>query len=96
MITKFATAALALTVLAGATLATPNQAEARNGGAFAAGLVGGVFLGAAAASAHHYNGPRYYHAPAYAPVYEPVYVPTCKRVLVEDHYGNLYQKKVCH
>ena len=96
MITKFSAAALALTVLASATLATRNQAEARNGGAFVAGLVGGASLGAAAASAHHYHGPRYYHAPAYAPGYEPVYVPACKKVLVEDHYGNLYQKKVCH
>ena len=50
---KTISAALAATTLAGSLVATAAPAEAR-GGAFAAGLIGGVALGAIAADAYRY------------------------------------------
>jgi hypothetical protein len=61
---KTFTAALAALTLSGAVLASADPAEARpgrRGGAIAAGVIGGIALGAAIAA----------HRPAYA--YEPVY-----------------------
>ena len=62
-----ATAAL----LAGATIATPQQAEAR-GGAVAAGVIGGLaasaLVGAAVAAPYHYGAGDYYGpGPGYGP-----------------------------
>lgn len=94
MYAKLVTAAVAAATLATASIATPSQAEAGSrGAAVAAGIVGGVILGAAVAS---HARPRYYEpAPAYYEEPRYVYAPTCRRVLVEDHYGNAYWRKVC-
>lgn len=54
-----AAASLAVAVLA------PTSAHARNGGAIAAGVIGGIALGAIIGSAAANNGPYYQPAPAY-------------------------------
>ena len=49
--------------------AAPQQAQARNGGAVAAGIIGGIAAGAIIAGAAN-SGPRsYYDGPTYAPAY---------------------------
>jgi hypothetical protein len=63
-------AALAATVALGG-LAVSSQAEARNGGAVAAGVIGGLAVGAivggaAAQQRGYYDGPNYAVEPAYA------------------------------
>ena len=55
---KTISAALAAATLAGSLVATAAPAEARGGGAFAAGIIGGVALGALAAEAYR-PGPVY-------------------------------------
>jgi hypothetical protein len=86
-------ASLSALTLGTAVIASAAPAEARpwryHGGAVAAGVVGGLALGAVAASAH-----TVYVAPAYN-------VPSCARVRqpVTDGFGNvLYVRtvKVCH
>lgn len=86
----FAAAAVAALTLAGASIATSSQAEAR-GGAFVAGLIGGAVVGAALTAPAYAYGPTYYVAPAPA----PVYVPSCHKVFVTDAWGNVYKQKVC-
>jgi hypothetical protein len=80
--TKFATLAATALVMVG-TLGAP-QAEARGGGAIAAGVIGGLaagaLLGAAISDAHAAPAYEYgYRRPApaygYAPVVEEEYVP---------------------
>ena len=63
-------------------------AEARYGGAVAAGVVGGLALGAIAGSAAANSGYGYGY-PAYAPP-PPVYGPPCyfTRQATYDPYGN--------
>jgi hypothetical protein len=74
---KVFTATAAAAALALATVAVPQSAQAGNGGAVAAGIVGGLaagaLIGAAVSQPHYYyDGPRRYYAPA--PVY---YGPDC-------------------
>lgn len=75
---KGAAVAVALSALSfGAAALTPSSAEAgwrrHHGGAVAAGIIGGLALGAIAASAAHARP-----VPVYEPEYYPVrYRPTC-------------------
>ena len=69
-LTKTLTALAAAATIGLAAVATPQPAEARNGGAIAAGIIGGLAVGAiigAAATGPHYGyAPGYYAAgPAY-------------------------------
>lgn len=81
----------AAATIAVGTVAAPSEAEAgRRGGAIAAGIIGGLALGAIIASAH----PYYYYGPA--PVY---YGPRCywQRQRVWDGYGWSWQRvRVCY
>jgi hypothetical protein len=70
-------------------------AQARNGGAVAAGVIGGLAVGAiigGAAARGPYDGPVY--APAYAPA--PVYVAPDQRMCVRHQqvWSNRYQAYV--
>lgn len=97
MFTKIATAALALTVIVGASAATTSQAEAKNG-ALIAGLVGGAIIGGAVA-AHAYSAPHYYAPGYYAPGYyapAPVYVKPCQKVWVDNGWGQMVKVKSCY
>ena len=84
-------------ILAAATFATPQPAEAR-GGAVAAGVIGGLaagaLVGAAVAGGPYYYGPGPYYGPA--PVY---YGPHCwwERNRVWDGWGwRIERVRVCH
>ncbi len=74
-ITKTLTALAAAATIAVVGLATPQPAEAHDGGAVAAGIIGGLaagaIIGSAAASGPYYS-PGYYYDPG--PVY---YRPHC-------------------
>ena len=91
----------AAAVIAVAAIAAPTQAEARNGGAIAAGVVGGLALGEIAAGA--YNG-GYGYGPGYgyyepAPAYYGAYGPGCtiQRQRVWDGYGWVIRRvRVCY
>jgi hypothetical protein len=101
---KTLTALAAATTIAVAAVATPTDAEAHwrgrgGGGAVAAGIIGGLALGAIASQAYrpyyggYYGGP-YYAAPA--PVY---YGPPCywQRQRFWDGYGWRVQRvRVCY
>ncbi len=79
--------------LALGALAIPTSAEARNGGALAAGIIGGLAVGALIGSAAAQNGP-YYSAPG--PVY---YGPACywQHQRVWDGYGWRHARvRVCN
>lgn len=71
--TRTLTALTAAGAIAVAAIATPTTAEARRGGAIAAGIGGlalGAIVGGAFASPYHYGGgPYYYGGYAPAPVY---------------------------
>jgi hypothetical protein len=74
----------ALAVLAIATFSDPSASQAGNGGAVAAGLLGGfaagAIIGAATAPRPYYYGPppAYYAPPPYAyPAPAPAYAPEC-------------------
>ncbi|ARP97986.1 hypothetical protein [Pseudorhodoplanes sinuspersici] len=92
------------TIALAAAVAAPSQAEARRGGAVAAGIIGGLAAGAIIGSAAYpYYGYGYY--PGYpAPVYvpEPAYFgppPGCvlRRQRVWDGYAWRRQNiRVCH
>lgn len=80
MIRKTATAAVAALALGSAIVASTTSADAywRGRGGWgapvAAGIIGGLALGAIAAQAsqpRYYAQPRYYEPPAYYPVAEP-------------------------
>ena len=86
---KLLTAGVAAGVLSAASLAAvPAQAGHNNGGAIAAGVVGGLALGAIAGSAA--AAPAYgYGYPAYGPPPEPVYGGCyLTRQASYDPYGN--------
>ena len=93
---KTGMAVAATAMLAAATLAAPQPAQAGgHGGAVAAGIIGGLAAGAliGAAAAQPYYGPSYY---APAPVY---YGPRCwwQRERVWDGYGwRLQRVRVCN
>ena len=84
-------AALAATVAIGG-LAASSEAQARNGGAIAAGVIGGLAVGAivggaAAQQRGYYDGPRYEAQPAYG-----AYGGTC--VQRREVWSNRYQNYV--
>ncbi|MDA5243064.1 hypothetical protein EXN32_12615 [Agrobacterium tumefaciens] len=109
-INRFATAGLVTLTIAGTTIATTSQAEARNnfGRGLAAGLAGTIIGGALIAGARHpgyaygpaYYAPAYgppvYAAPAYGPpvVYQPAY-PRCHVAWRQNAWGDMYRVKVC-
>ena len=85
-----------LTVAAAATMALavvamPQLAEARDG-AIAAGIIGGVAVGAIVGSQMNrgYGGPGYYES-GYQPVYGRCHT---ERQQVEDGYGRVYIRRV--
>jgi hypothetical protein len=87
---KTLTALVAAGTIAFAALATPTGASARDGGAVAAGIIGGLAAGAIIGSAVAAPPPPVYYAPA--PVYvapAPVYGPECRvrRERFWDGYG---------
>lgn len=88
------TAAMTAAVLAAALSAAP--AEARNGrnAALAAGVVGGLALGALALGAQRRQSydDGYYHHPAYYPAYNPGYEESScywEKRPIYDYWGNL-------
>lgn len=93
VITAAAIAGLALAV----TIA-PQPAQARNGGAVAAGVIGGLAAGAIIGSqvnGGYYGGPGYYEPGYYGRPYQPVYG-AChiERQRVEDGYGRIHIRRV--
>ena len=101
---KTLTALAAVAIVATAAIAAPGQAEARyrHGGAVAAGVVGGLALGAIAAGAYGYPG-YYGYGPGYgyaaAPAYYGAYGPGCtiRRERVWDGYGWIIRRvRVCY
>jgi hypothetical protein len=99
-------ASAAAGALALAAIATPQPAEARHGGAVAAGAIGGFAAGAIVGSAlaprpaYGYYGPAYgYYGPVYGP---PAYaaVPGCywsrKRVVTASGAVRVTRVRVCN
>ena len=91
IITLAAVSALALTVVS-----QPASAGG-NGGAVAAGVVGGLAVGAIIGSQvarpNYYNGPAYYEAPVYE---ERAYCHTERRVFVDSYgYEHVRRVRVC-
>jgi hypothetical protein len=80
------------------SVAAPEPAFARNGGAVAAGVIGGLAAGAiigsaAAGNRGYYGGPAYVGSPAY--VVEPEYRGChIERHEVVDNYGNVRLRRV--
>ncbi|MBZ0139620.1 MAG: hypothetical protein K8H87_07570 [Pseudorhodoplanes sp.] len=72
----------------------PAPAEARHGGAVAAGIIGGLAAGALIAGAHRPYGP-YYYGPAYYGAYGPGCV--IRRERVWNGYRWVWQRvRVCY
>ena len=91
--TKTLISCAAAASLALGALAIPTSAEARDGGALAAGIIGGLALGAIIGSAAANGGPVYAAPPA--PVY---YGPVCywQHQRVWDGYGwRMARVRVC-
>ena len=90
IITLAAAAALAL------TLVSQPASAGGNGGAIAAGVVGGLAVGAIVGSQMNRNnyGPGYYGEPAYRPVYS-----NCRterhRYIGRDGYEHVRRVRVC-
>ena len=83
----------AVAALALAVTATSQPAFARNGGAIAAGVIGGLAVGAiigSQANRGYYDGPGYYES-GYQPVYNSCHT---ERLAVEDGYGNVHMRRV--
>jgi hypothetical protein len=102
---RFVTAGLVALTIAGTTIATTSQAEARNNFArgFGAGIAGGIVGGALIAGTRNYYGPPAYgYAPVYSqPVYGPPVVyervyPRCHMAWRPDGYGYMYRARVCY
>ena len=94
IMTVAAVAALAL-----ATTIAPQSAQARDGvnGAVAAGVVGGLAVGAIVGSQNrgYYGGPGYYGPGYYGRPYQPVYGEChIERQQVEDGYGRIRTQRV--
>ena len=86
----------AVSILALSVSGAAEPAFARNGGAIAAGVVGGLAVGAiigSQANRNYYGGPAYVDQPAY--VSEPQYR-SCRieREEVVDAYGNYRTRRV--
>jgi hypothetical protein len=90
IVTLAAAAALALTLVA-----QPASAGG-NGGAIAAGVVGGLAVGAIIGSQANrgYYGPGYYGEPAYQPVYSNCHTER-ERYLGRDGYEHVRRIRVC-
>ena len=83
----------AMSALALAVTAAPQPAFARNGGAIAAGVIGGLAVGAiigSQADRGYYGGPGYYQS-GYQPSYRDCHT---ERQQVEDGYGNVRMRRV--
>ena len=83
----------AISALALAVTAAPQPAFARNGGAIAAGVIGGLAVGAiigSQANQGYYGGPGYYQS-GYQPSYRDCHT---ERQQVEDGYGNVRLRRV--
>ena len=83
----------AVAALALAVTATSQPAFARNGGAIAAGVIGGLAVGAiigSQANRGYYDGPGYYES-GYQPVYNSCHT---EQQAVEDGYGNVHMRRV--
>ena len=99
---RFVTAGLVALTIAGTTIATTSQAEARNnfGRGLAAGIAGTLVGGALLSAAHDrpvYGTPVYAEPTYYGPppvVYEPVY-PRCHIAWRQDGFGDMYRVRVC-
>ncbi|ANV23100.1 hypothetical protein [Agrobacterium pusense] len=94
-INRFATAGLVALTIAGTTIATTSQAEARNnfGRGLAAGIAGTIIGGALIAGARH---PGYAYGPAYyAPAYGPPVYPRCHVAWRQNAWGDMYRVRVC-
>lgn len=99
---RFVTAGLVALTIAGTTIATASQAEARNnfGRGLAAGIAGTLVGGALLSAAHDrpvYGTPVYAQPTYYGPppvVYEPVY-PRCHVAWRQDGFGDMYRVRVC-
>jgi hypothetical protein len=86
----------AVSVLALSISGAYQPAFARNGGAVAAGVIGGLAAGAIIGSQvnrNYYNGPAYVDQPAYAvePAYRACHI---ERQEVTDAYGNYRVRRV--
>lgn len=83
--------AAAIAGLALAAIIAPQPAQAR-GGALAAGIIGGLAVGAIVGSQYngYYGGPGYYQAP-----YQPVYA-NCRyeREQIEGNDGRIHIRRV--
>ena len=83
----------ALSALALAAVSQPASAH-DNGGAIAAGVIGGLAVGAIVGSQVNrggYYGPGYYGEPAYQPVYSNCRI---EREQVVDQYGRYRTRRV--
>ena len=82
----------AMSALAMAVMATPQPTFARDGGAVAAGVIGGLAVGAIIGSQAQrgYGGPGYYES-GYQSSYRECHT---ERQQVEDGYGNLRIRRV--
>jgi hypothetical protein len=87
----------AVAALALAVTLSPQPASAR-GGALAAGIIGGVAVGAiigSQANGGYYGGPGYYGPGYYGRPYQPVYGEChIERQQVEDGYGRIRIQRV--
>ena len=84
---------VAIAALAAAVTTTPQPAFAHDGGAVAAGVIGGLAVGAIVGSqANHgyYGGPGYYQS-GYQPSYRECHM---ERQRIEDGYGNVHLRRV--
>jgi hypothetical protein len=86
----------AISALALAVTATSQPAFARDGrnGAVAAGVIGGLAVGAIIGSQSnrgYYGGPDYYDESGYQPVYRECHT---ERQQIEDGYGNVRTRRV--
>lgn len=85
--------AAAIAGLALAVTVAPQPALARNGGAIAAGIIGGLAVGAiigSQANGGYYGGPGYYQSP-----YQPVYT-NCRyeRERIEGADGRIHTRRI--
>jgi len=82
----------AMATMALAVTGSSNPASAGDGGAIAAGVVGGLAVGAIIGSQqrNYYNGPGYY-APTYQPVYGACHT---EREQFVDQYGNYRSRRI--
>jgi hypothetical protein len=83
----------AVAALALAVTVTSQPAFARDGGAVAAGVIGGLAVGAiigSQANRGYYGGPHYDES-GYQPVYRECHT---ERQQIEDGYGNVRKRRV--